>query len=287
MIASSRPVIRHRRPHSAGHSALVTLAVLAAGGAVLAPSAPALSAEPSAAVHQVRVTQVYAASTAVPAGTQVRTSLVVRSTSPTRQPRRTLRLYLAGAAGTYGLTTARTPSLAPGARATVRTTGLAPAKAPAGRYAVRACLGPLGSQVCRLSNATVTIAQAPFEVDPSSYDYGEVAVGASSTMTFRVTNHTDEVADTGGDPGGNPSFAFDFGAPAEDFTCLAPIPAGSSCTFSVTFAPQGTGPQSTTVKFFAGDQTLTVDLTGTGTPGDEPAPLLATPRNGRFKAFAG
>ena len=254
-----------------GRSALVTLAVLAAGGAVLAPSAPALSAEPSAAVHQIRVTQVYAASTVVPAGTQVRTSLVVRSTSPTRQPRRTLRLYLTGAAGTYGLTTARTPSLAPGARATVRTTGLAPAGAPAGRYAVRACLGPLGSQVCRLSNATVTVPEAsPFEIDPVSYDFGPVAVGDSVTKTFQLVNNSDAETTTGGGfATEDPSFAFDF---TSEFTCLAPVPAHSSCTFSVAFAPGSTGVLSTVVSIYSstdgGDtQTTTADLTGTGTPG--------------------
>jgi hypothetical protein len=52
---------------------------------------------------------------------------------------------------------------------------------------------------------------------------------------------------------------------AQTSTCGSSIPAGGSCTVSVTFTPTATGARAGTLTVSAGGTTNTVSLTGTGT----------------------
>jgi len=99
---------------------------------------------------------------------------------------------------------------------------------------------------------------------PSSLDFGDQPVGTSSqpqTVTF--TNYAPlAVTIFGGGLTGN-SGAFGL----SNNTCGNSVPAGSSCTMSVTFTPKYPGPKNATlnVKDNGGASPQTVALSGTGT----------------------
>lgn len=106
---------------------------------------------------------------------------------------------------------------------------------------------------------------ANITVSPTSKDYGNVVVNASSAQTFTVNN-------TGGETltFGTPTIS---GTNSDQFaisntTCNPTLAAGASCTVQVTFSPTSTGAKSATFNIPSdapNNTNLTVSLTGTGT----------------------
>ena len=100
-------------------------------------------------------------------------------------------------------------------------------------------------------------------LSPKSHGYGSVALGGDSpAQTYTLTN-------TGGGPSGPVTVTL-AGTNAGDFsqtssTCGPAIPAGSSCTVSVLFAPTALGARTATLTASATPGgTVSATLTGTG-----------------------
>jgi outer membrane protein assembly factor BamB len=107
------------------------------------------------------------------------------------------------------------------------------------------------------ATATLSGSGNPLTIDPATYDYGVVMDGTSSAATFTITNHSasavlPDVADLGSP----------FGASSE--TCnRVSVPAGGTCTVTVTFAPTGSGGVlSTSLPVTATGLTTTAHVTG-------------------------
>jgi len=112
-------------------------------------------------------------------------------------------------------------------------------------------------------DAFVTMYKAPVlplvSLSPSSYDFGNQAVGAtSSAETITLAND------------GNAALTISSIAVSGDFsqtnTCGSSVAANSACTISVTFAPTAAGSRtgSITIADNASPATQTVNLSGTG-----------------------
>lgn len=110
---------------------------------------------------------------------------------------------------------------------------------------------------------TGTGGTAKLVLSPTSHGYGAVTIGAASpTQSFTLTN-------TGVGTSGPVTVTL-AGTNAADYsvassTCGAAIPAGSSCTVGVVFAPTAAGTRTATLTASATPGgTLTAPLTGTG-----------------------
>ena len=101
-------------------------------------------------------------------------------------------------------------------------------------------------------------------LSPASLDFGNQLVGTSSQpQTVTLTNHAArDLAIYGGKLTGTNPASF-----AETNNCGASVPAGGSCTISVTFTPCCKGSRSATleIKDNGGASPQAVSLTGTGT----------------------
>jgi hypothetical protein len=123
--------------------------------------------------------------------------------------------------------------------------------------------------------APATLAIAP---GPANYNFGTRAIGSSNNATFTITN-TGGVGATGIN-GGGLAAPFDFagGAFVGSGTCGATLPAGSSCTFVVTFAPGSAAVFNDQIDITyndgVGPQTSSRGVDGTGAT---PAQLDITP----------
>lgn len=108
----------------------------------------------------------------------------------------------------------------------------------------------------------------PATIAPAAFDFGSVLVGTTSaTASFTVNN-----------PGPLPMALSPF-AVTPPFnlaatTCGVSLPAGSSCTAGVRFAPSIFGAASGSISATAGSGTISASLAGTGA---QPALLLITP----------
>ncbi|HEY0935583.1 MAG TPA: choice-of-anchor D domain-containing protein, partial [Trebonia sp.] len=123
-------------------------------------------------------------------------------------------------------------------------------------------------------NSGVTVA-------PGALNFGSVAAGtASAAQTVTVANPTSAAA-----PVASVAATGDF---AETSTCGSSIPAGGSCTVSVTFKPAAAGSRTGTLTVDAGGSTSTVSLSGTGTAGGggSSATLSASPASVSFGSVA-
>ncbi len=101
-------------------------------------------------------------------------------------------------------------------------------------------------------------------VSPTSLAYGNVTIGTPKTLDVTVTN-------TGAASMAAPVLSFT-GTHASQFaetdTCAAGLPAGASCTVSVTLTPTGAnGARSATLNIAGGTETRTVSLAGTAVTG--------------------
>jgi hypothetical protein len=102
------------------------------------------------------------------------------------------------------------------------------------------------------------------EVSPASLDFGNQTVGTSSSpLTLTITNVSAQIVDfgniaiVGADPG-------DFSMTRD---CGRHLAGGASCTVSVTFTPQGTGPRTAALRIVndGGGGPKFVSLSGNGT----------------------
>ena len=96
---------------------------------------------------------------------------------------------------------------------------------------------------------------------PSSYNFGNLAVGASSAGEVVTVKNTGNSPVTITLSSGLPTLNFGFSD-----ACPTPIAAGSTCTFTVTFMPQSAGPLSGTISFTdnATGSPQSVTFTGNG-----------------------
>ncbi|MFB9312788.1 choice-of-anchor D domain-containing protein [Nocardioides plantarum] len=210
--------------------------------------------------YQLRVTAAYATSTATTTGTTVKSSVTVKNVSGVRQPTRSVRLYLTDGTTTYGLATTSVGSLAPSKSATVRDTTTAPLRVPAGRYALRACLGPIGSQSCRDSSPSITIGAARLAASPSTLAFGQVPVGETSTKEVTITNRGHATSGTV-----TVSFNGDPAFTAQSSTCGSSLDPGDSCRVKVTYAPTTPGEAaSNLIASSPRGGIASIGLTGTG-----------------------
>jgi uncharacterized protein len=102
---------------------------------------------------------------------------------------------------------------------------------------------------------------------PASWDFGDLVINTTAPKTITLTNSgtaTLHLASIGGSVGFTPTH-----------TCLASLPAGQSCTITVTFAPTTTGAKTgaITIDDDAAGNPHSVALTGNGVP--VPAPVVS------------
>ncbi|WP_413582802.1 hypothetical protein [Bdellovibrio sp. HCB288] len=111
-----------------------------------------------------------------------------------------------------------------------------------------------------------TFAQTPIQVSEDiviDYDFGEVAVGSGSSTSWELYAPADksiyisQITMSGGD----------YWA---DTDCLGFLEAGYSCTFTLYFVPSQQGESNGTVKVLANEDSVTMNIKGTGIPGGEP-----------------
>lgn len=152
-----------------------------------------------------------------------------------------------------------TGSLAAGAACSV-SVHFAPSAVGARKATLSVAGAPGGTVKATLSGTGGT---ATLALSPTSHAYGSVTIGAASpAQTFTLTN-------TGVGASGPVTVALS-GTNKGDYsigssTCGAAIPAGSSCTVGVVFAPTAVGTRNATLTASATPGgTLTASLTGTG-----------------------
>src|SRR5579864_5925036 len=119
------------------------------------------------------------------------------------------------------------------------------------------------------------------DLSTNALDFGSIPVGTSSTpMTVTVSNNglgplvVSGVAVGGTNPG-DYSVAGDAGS----CSAMGSVPAGSSCTVTVTFAPQGLGSSSASITLTdnASTSPQSISLSGVGTSAAAPALSLSAP----------
>lgn len=134
---------------------IVTCAAVLVGVDALDPSGDPAGADTAARAPSVTATKLTASSSVAATRTTVRTTLRFTNRSSARKPARDAWLSLTAGKRQYALGHVGVPSLAAGASTTVHVSHRAPARAPAGTYAVRACTGAYAAAGCRSSAASV------------------------------------------------------------------------------------------------------------------------------------
>ena len=135
------------------------------------------------------------------------------------------------------------------------------------------------TQTVPLTGTGVGAALTPtVSISPLVYDFGSVVLGkATADVLFTVTNagSTDAYFSANGSITGSTAFVIDQNG------CVNPVPAGTSCVISVSFAPSvsGTATGELLVPFFGLANPLVVGLNGTG---GAPAKLEVTPPSVTF-----
>ncbi|MEO7761552.1 MAG: choice-of-anchor D domain-containing protein [Casimicrobiaceae bacterium] len=110
-----------------------------------------------------------------------------------------------------------------------------------------------------------------FTVAPTNLAFGNVAVGASSSIPVTVTN-TSGVAQTPNYAGGAPADAVNFDASQNcGGVTLAP---GGTCTFTYTFQPTTPGAKSSSTTIDINSESFAITLAGTGV--GRATPTIAT-----------
>ncbi|WP_134765529.1 hypothetical protein [Nocardioides sp. 1609] len=122
--------------------------------------------------------------------------------------------------------------------------------------------------------STVVDLASPVFIDPSSHDFGEVAVSESVLHTFEAVNDSDQSIQILGGNLDFTNFTYDvFGT--SPFTCaemesavgLAP---GESCTVTVRYAPLTVGEHASSGYLYSSVGAIPFQVSGTGTPGEAP-----------------
>jgi hypothetical protein len=126
-----------------------------------------------------------------------------------------------------------------------------------------------GSTITAALSGTGT---AGIAISPSTFDFGELAVGDSSASQalFEIRNRSNHPIDVSLSVTGANAADFAFprgtGAPASG-PCGETLFAGASCAFTVVFTPAAEGQRSAFIAVAAEGSTVTTALSGTGTPG--------------------
>lgn len=158
--------------------------------------------------------------------------------------------------------------LVPGAQCTIdiaRTPESSPTAT--GRLVIAGARGAVGQ----------VILTSPVRIEPGAHDFGDVAVGSSASKILTLINDSDQTINVPfGTAGDSPAFYFDFYADGS-FTCDdgVPLPPGGSCTVTVRFDPQSAGSFEAGGTLFTSVGAAPFQLSGTGTPGEGPAPRRA------------
>ena len=127
--------------------------------------------------------------------------------------------------------------------------------------------------------------EAQFLVTPTSMDFGNVAVGQSSTKSFVVSNAAGGAAlglyGIYVYPNGTaaPPTEYTLGGTCDPSATSFSVPAGGSCTISVTFTPTTATPYPTTLTInnsVTNPEEATFAITGTGTSSSTPTATLMT-----------
>ena len=113
-------------------------------------------------------------------------------------------------------------------------------------------------------------------IDPAVWDFGTVPVGESASHTFVLHNDTDVDSEgIGGELSDTTNFYYDFSGP---FSCLTPpLPAGGSCTVTVTFMPGAAGSDYSTLMTLFTDLGYEEALITGNSYAPSPAPSAAAP----------
>jgi hypothetical protein len=171
-------------------------------------------------------------------------------------------------------------TLAGGASCTVGVTFSPTAAGAATATLTASAAGLAGTATASLSATAAP--PAAFALSPATYDFGSIAQGSTTAQqAFTVKN-------TGGTASGTASVAVG-GANAADFViasngCTAPVPAGGTCSFSLTFTPSSTSAESATVTVTAPSvSAVTADVAGAGL---SPAAISVNPATESFGATA-
>lgn len=101
--------------------------------------------------------------------------------------------------------------------------------------------------------------QARLSIDPTEYDFGSVAIGKDSVVSFVLSN-------TGGMASGIPFVSTDSsGNFQQTSNCTAPLEPGQSCAIKVSFAPLSEGTQTDMLHISANPgNAIDVAIYGTG-----------------------
>src|SRR5579863_3243808 len=119
---------------------------------------------------------------------------------------------------------------------------------------------------------------APVTVSVTTLNFGVVAVGSvSAGQTVTVTNASAAAVTVN-----SISVTGDF---ADTTTCASSIPAGNSCTVSVTFKPSVGGTRTGTLTLNLSTGALTVSLTGAGSSGSQTGALTLSPKTLTFSGY--
>ncbi|MEZ5630335.1 MAG: IPTL-CTERM sorting domain-containing protein [Burkholderiaceae bacterium] len=118
---------------------------------------------------------------------------------------------------------------------------------------------------------SVALALPNFTIAPTTLNFGNVAVGATSDLVVTVTNVSGVSQTLSSLAGGAPADGVNFGA-VQNCAGIT-LAAGASCVFTYTFHPTSTGAKSTTTSFSVnGESSGTINLSGTGVPAFTIAP---------------
>jgi hypothetical protein len=118
----------------------------------------------------------------------------------------------------------------------------------------------------------------PVTLSASALSFGVVAVGAASaSQVVTVTNASATAVAVNG-----VTMTGDF---ADTATCASSLPAGKSCTVTVTFTPSVGGARTGTLTFSLSTGAQTVSLTGTGSSGSQSGALSLSPSTLSFSGY--
>ena len=118
---------------------------------------------------------------------------------------------------------------------------------------------------------SVALALPNFTIAPTTLNFGNVAVGATSDLVVTVTNVSGASQTLSSLAGGAPADGVNFGA-VQNCAGIT-LAAGASCVFTYTFHPTSTGTKTTTTSFSVNGQSSgTINLNGVGIPAFTAAP---------------
>jgi hypothetical protein len=126
----------------------------------------------------------------------------------------------------------------------------------------------------RSGHITGVVEQAVINIEPATYDFGEVAVGLSSDpASFNITNNGNATANISGvSLGGFNADNFDI---FDENTYPLNLEAGSSITVEVSFVPVSVGMKTTKLNVAANVSVAAADISGMGVVGMFPVIIVS------------